>query len=61
MATTNTHPLQWSDTELKYLISTGLNATNLYRAMGNTGKRPSSDFMARIYRLGYGKEKLDKA
>lgn len=32
------HPLGWGDKELKYLISTGMNNTNLYRAMGGTVK-----------------------
>jgi hypothetical protein len=47
------HPLNWGDTELSYLITVGLNATNLWRAMGYKGNRPSASFMSKIYKLGY--------
>lgn len=48
-----THPLNWTDTELSYLISTGMNATNLWRAWGYKSNRPSHTFMRRIEHLGY--------
>lgn len=47
------HPLGWTDTELAYLISTGMNAANLYRAWGYKTNRPTFAFMQRIYNLGY--------
>lgn len=47
------HPLGWTDTELKWLISTGMKASNLYKAMGYTGRIPSPAFLRRIEGLGY--------
>jgi hypothetical protein len=47
------HPRGWTDEDLKFLISTGMNATNLWRAWGYRSRRPSHTFMKRIEALGY--------
>lgn len=45
------HPLNWGDRELSYLVSTGMNMTNLYRAMGYKGRNVTDDFKERVARL----------
>lgn len=47
------HPLGWGDKELTWLITTGMNATNLYRAMGYRGTVITPQFKERLYKLGW--------
>jgi hypothetical protein len=45
-----THPLNWGDKEIRWLISTGMNKTNIYRAMGYKGQ-PTRSFISRLAAL----------
>lgn len=42
------HPLNWGDREIAWLLSTDMNPTNIYRAMGYRSDRPSASFLKRL-------------